>query len=120
MPHATTYFDFLTLCEENNARILQYSSHISPKLLALFVVIALKHDQNQSLTVSDAMALQDLASSAALHKRIDDLREAGMIDLVFKGENRRTKYLIPTEKGNRYLKLMGQLLRTALRHKATV
>jgi DNA-binding MarR family transcriptional regulator len=120
MPYATTYFEFLVLCEENNARILQYSSHISPNLLALFVVVALKHDQDQSLTVSGAMALQDLASSAALHKRIDDLREAGMINLVFKDQNKRTKYLIPTEKGNRYLKLMGQLLRTASRYKATV
>jgi DNA-binding MarR family transcriptional regulator len=118
MPHAAAYFDFLILCEEKNTRILQYSSHISPNLLALFVMVALKHDMHQSLTVSDAMALQDLASSAALHKRIDDLRAAGMINLVFKENDKRTKYLVPSETGNRYLKFMGQLLRTSSKRKA--
>lgn len=59
------------------------------------------------------MALNHMASSAALHKRIDDLREAGMVCITYKGENRRTKFLSPTDKGERYLEFMGQLLRTA-------
>jgi DNA-binding MarR family transcriptional regulator len=78
--------------------------------MALFVAIALKDASGEAMTVSETMSLQNIGSSAALHKRIDDLREAGMICVIFKGENRRTKYLIPTDKGGRYLEFMGQLL----------
>ena len=116
MPHASAYIDFLTLCEKKSSSIHQYSAHISPNLLALFAMVAIKHSQDETLTVSQTMALPHMASSAAIHQRIDDLREAGMINLVFKENDRRTKYLIPTEKGNRYLKFMGQLLRHASKH----
>jgi hypothetical protein len=34
-----------------------------------------------------------------------------MIGVVFRGKDRRTKYLVPTEKGERYLQMMGELLR---------
>lgn len=105
--------NFLRLCETNRTLINHYSSHISPAALALFVVIVLNHEKNRPLTISEAMALDHMASSAALHKRIDDLREAGMVCVTFKGQNRRTKFLSPTNKGERYLKLMGQLLRRA-------
>jgi predicted transcriptional regulator len=117
MPHANVYIKFLTLCETKNLSIHQYSAHISPKLLALFEMVAIQHDKNESMTVSQAMALPNMASGAAIHKRIDDLREAGMIGLVFKEQDKRTKYLIPTEKGIRYLKFMGQLMRCAAKHK---
>ena len=117
MPHTTIYFDFLQLCEQKKSLVNQYSAQISPNLLALFELIVVKHAQDQAMTVSEAMALQHMASSAALHKRIDDLREAGMIDVIFKGRNRRTKYLIPSEKGERYLRFMGQLLRKAAKAK---
>lgn len=110
MSHPNIYFDFLILCEEKKAFIQQYSAHISPSLLALFVVIAMKHDQGEPMTISETMALEQMASSASLHKRIDDLREAGMIHAVCKGPNKRNKYLMPSEKGDMYLKFMGQLL----------
>ena len=116
MPHTNIYIDFLSLCEQKSAAIHQYSAHISPNLLALFAMVAITHARDESMTVSQAMALPNMASSAAIHKRIDDLREAGMINLVFKENDRRTKYLILTEKGNRYLKFMGQLLRHASKH----
>jgi DNA-binding MarR family transcriptional regulator len=105
--------NFLQLCESNCTLITHYSSHISPAALALFVVIVLNHEKGHPLNISDAMALDQMASSAALHKRINDLREAGMVCVTFKGKNRRTKFLAPTDKGERYLKLMGQLLRRA-------
>lgn len=115
MPYTAIYFDFLKLREQKKSLTAHYSAQISPNLLALFELIVVKHAQDQAMTVSEAMALQHLASSAALHKRIDDLREAGMIDVIFKGRNRRTKYLVPSEKGIRYLRLMGQLFRKASR-----
>lgn len=118
MPHTTIYFDFLQLCEQKKSLVNQYSAHMSPNLLALFELIVVKHAQDQAMTVSEAMGLQHMASSAALHKRIDDLREAGMIDVIFKGRNRRTKYLVPSAKGDRYISFMGQLLCSAASNKS--
>jgi DNA-binding MarR family transcriptional regulator len=114
MSYKNLYFDFLLRCEHTQALINQSSAHISSKLMALFVVIATQHAEGNSMTVSQTMEMPHMASSAALHKRIDDLREAGMICVVFKGADRRTKYLVPTDKGNRYLQLMGKLLRAHL------
>lgn len=111
MAHQNLYFDFLLRCEHHQALIKQSSGHISSKLTALFMALAIRHAHGQAMTVSEAMLQPEMASSAALHKRIDDLREAGMICVVFKGSDRRTKYLAPTDKGNRYLQLMGDLLR---------
>ena len=79
----------------------------------MFLVLATRHANGQAMTVSEAMLQPEMASSAALHKRIDDLREAGMICVVFKGSDRRTKFLAPTDKGQRYLQLMGNLLQAA-------
>lgn len=116
MPHSNIYFDFLVLCELKQSQINNYAAHISPAALALFLVIALRHSAGATMTISGAMALSNMASSAALHKRIDDLREAGMICIAFQGTNRRTKYLAPSQKGDRYLKFMGQLLRSVAKH----
>ena len=113
MPYTKLYFDFLHRCEKDQVLINQSCAHISSKLLTLFVEITLKAAQGQPMTVSQTMSLRGIASSAALHNRIDDLREAGMICVSFKGADRRTKYLIPSDKGNRYLTLMGKLLRSA-------
>lgn len=118
MSHPHTYFDFLLLCAHKQTLIDQSSAHISAKLMALFLTLAHHAEQGKPMTVSAAMSLQHIASSAALHKRIDDLREAGMIGVVFKGTDRRTKYLVPTDKGDRYLTLMGTLLQSAMRQKS--
>lgn len=115
MSHPNPYFDFLLRCEHEQALINQSSAHMSSKLMALFVLIAIKHAEGQAMTVSQTMALPGMASSAALHKRIDDLREAGMICVMFKGSDRRTKFLIPTDKANRYLSIMGDLLKVDAR-----
>jgi len=112
MPKRKIYFDFLILNEKNNALIQRSSAHISLNQLALFEVIALKHSQGQTMTISQAMALQHLASRAALHVRINDLREAGMIQVLIKDGDRRSKYLAPSGKGERYLQLMGKLLQS--------
>jgi len=113
MSSSRLFINFLIACESKRSLINNYSSHMSPAALALFVVIVLNHEKGHPLTISEAMALNYMASSAALHKRIDDLREAGMVCVTFKGKNRRTKFLTPTDKGERYLKFMGQLLRCA-------
>ena len=43
------------------------------------------------------MTLNNIVSPATLHRKLDELREGGLIEQSFEGKNRRTKYLVPTK-----------------------
>ena len=83
----------------------------SRKLLEL---IALKHNQQNPLTISEAMALVHIASPATIHRKLDLLRDVGMVDTVHEGKNRRTKYLVPTQKAFEHFAGLGQAMQKAL------
>lgn len=80
----------------------------------LLEVIAVHHAQEKPLTVTDAMALNTIASPATIHRKLDQLRELGMIDTVFEGKNRRTKFLVPTQTAHDYFEKVGQVMEQAL------
>ncbi|NDC60707.1 MAG: hypothetical protein EBZ60_01610 [Betaproteobacteria bacterium] len=79
----------------------------------LLEVIAVQHSQGQHMTVSDAMGLGHIASPATIHRKLDLLREIGMIDTVFEGTNRRTKFLIPTEQAHAYFNTVNSVMQKA-------
>jgi Fe2+ or Zn2+ uptake regulation protein len=76
----------------------------------LLEVIALSHAENRPLTVSAAMALEPIASPGTIHRKLDLLREMGLIDQIFQGDNRRTKYLVPTPVTDAYFDNLGRML----------
>jgi len=80
----------------------------------LLEVIAVRHADEKPLTVTEAMALTTIASPATIHRKLDQLRELGMIDTVFEGKNRRTKYLVPTQMAHDYFNKVGQVMQQAL------
>ena len=51
--------------------------------------IAIKHLDEKPLMDSQAMKLDAIASSSTIHRKLDELHEAGLIDLTFEGKNRR-------------------------------
>lgn len=79
----------------------------------LLEVIAVQHSQGQPLTVSDAMALSHVASPATIHRKLDLLREIGMIETQFEGSNRRTKFLRPTPQAEKYFSTVGEVMQKA-------
>lgn len=107
-----TYLRFLNFIHaldgDTNAPQMDLDAH---KLLE---VISVKQSQGNPLTVTDAMALQHIASPATIHRKLDQLRELGMIDTVFEGKNRRTKYLVPTQAAQNYFEQIGQVMKQAL------
>jgi DNA-binding MarR family transcriptional regulator len=80
----------------------------------LLEMIAVRHASEKPLTVTDAMALDTIASPATIHRKLDQLRELGMIDTVFEGKNRRTKYLVPTQAAQDYFAQAGKVMQQAL------
>jgi len=80
----------------------------------LLEVIAVKQSHGQTITVTDAMAMVQIASPATIHRKLDQLRELGMIDTHFEGTNRRTKYLKITDKAQLYFSTVGSLIQQAV------
>ena len=88
--------------------------HMDLDAKKLLEVVSVRHDLGKPLTVTDAMALGQIASPATIHRKLDQLRELGMIDTVFEGKNRRTKYLVPTQAAQDYFDAVGRAMKEAV------
>jgi hypothetical protein len=62
----------------------------------LLMRVAMAHHAGASMNVTQAMNLDHIGSPAMLHRKINDLLNQGLIELTFEGNNRRTKFLVPT------------------------
>lgn len=78
--------------------------------LRLLEAIALAHNQGAPLTVTDAMALNAIASPATMHRKLTRLIEGGLIEQTFAGKNRRTKYLVLTKNSDKYFEKLGNAI----------
>ena len=107
------YLRFLRLAqvvETQNTSVRDIDSNA----LLLLNEIALQHLADKPLSVTHAMALKKLASPATLHRKLDELREAGLIEQIFVGKNRRTKYLVPTKDAHSYFAKLSKAIMSAV------
>ncbi len=65
------------------------------KSLLMAVIVAKQN--GAPLNVSQAMQMRRIGSPAKNHRKINDLLDAGMIELAYDSGNRRTKFLVPTD-----------------------
>ena len=112
MPSKQVYLRFLNLIHALEGGDHAPTMDLDAK--KLLEMIAVRHAHGQALTVTDAMALNSIASPATIHRKLDQLRELGMIDTVFEGNNRRTKFLIPTQVAHDYFEKVGAAMQQAL------
>jgi hypothetical protein len=100
---------FFALLETIN-HIENKHQHLLPDLDArvLLMRIAVANDKKQPLNVTQAMSLKQIGSPAMLHRKINDLLRLEMVELVFEGSNRRTKYLLPTPRALNILDEMAE------------
>ena len=89
-------------------------NNIDSTALLLLNEIAVQHLDGKNITVTEAMLLSNIASPATVHRKLDELREAGLIEQVFEGKNRRTKYLVPTKEADTYFSKMSKAITSAV------
>ena len=77
--------------------------------MRLLEAIATAHSQGLPLKVTDAMEL-GIASSATLHKKIEALKALGYLQIEHPEDNRRTKYLAPTQLALSHFDALGKAL----------
>jgi predicted transcriptional regulator len=83
---------------------------LSPTAILLLNEIAVKDFEEQPLTVTQAIGFNALGSSANLHRKLDELRETGMIEFRSIGKNRRTKYLYITKVAFDYFQIKSKAM----------
>lgn len=108
MSNAATYMRFINL---THAVTSQWEgAGIDLLSLRLLEAIAIAHSEGAALTVTDAMTLNAIASPATMHRKLTNLLDAKLIEQVFEGKNRRTKYLVPTAQASKYFEQLGKAL----------
>ena len=96
-PQKSTYLRFLQLISAVDG--LPWLLEIDPHERALFDVLCLHWSQGQPLTVFNAIHQTQLGSSSTLHKRLKRLIAKDLILARCSEGNRRTKHLVPSDKG---------------------
>jgi DNA-binding MarR family transcriptional regulator len=106
----TSYLRFLQITSAINALPCSVDLDLHEK--AMFDLLCLHWSKNQPLTVSDAINQPQLGSSSTLHKRLTRLISKDLIVVKHKGDNKRTKYVLPSENGNTYIQWLSEQLTT--------
>ena len=107
------YLRFLRIARGVDIQNTQVKNIDSTALL-LLNEIAVQHHDGKNITVTEAMLLSKIASPATVHRKLDELREAGLIEQVFEGKNRRTKYLVPTKEADSFFAKMSKAITNAV------
>ena len=102
------YIQFLKLSQALTDKDI--GQELDTTAIKFLELITINHSKDRQLTVSEAMALSYIGSPATMHRKIDLLRKQGWIDLIHKGEDRRTKYLQPTAKAHKYFDSLSKLM----------
>ena len=110
-PVPLKYLDFLFAtyqAREVNHKLLL----IPPDEQRLLEIIAVRHAKHQTLTMMQALELRDqlFLSPSAVSRKVDNLREAGLIHVVTDRADRRVKFIEPAEKALIYFELLGALM----------
>jgi hypothetical protein len=92
---ANAYMRFLQLAKSVQA--LPDGPNLDANEKALLEEIALSWFENRVMTVREAIGLTHLGSPATLHKRITRLRQKDLLKTFNQPEDKRAKYLIPTD-----------------------
>ena len=80
---------------------------------ALLEAIALRWFENKPMTVREAIGISQLGSPATLHKRITRLRNRDLVQTFSQPDDKRAKYLIPTDKSIAMFKDFGKKMNAA-------
>lgn len=109
-PTANAYMRFLQLAK--SIQQLPDARQLDANEKALLEEVALRWFDNRAMTVREAIGLAQLGSPATLHKRITRLRQKDMLMTFNQPEDKRAKYLIPTEKTLDMFAYLGNEMKT--------
>lgn len=105
-PLANAYLRFLQLAR--TVETLPGSAPIDANEMALLEAVVLRWHESRPMTVREAISISALGSPATLHKRITRLREKNLLATYSEPEDRRAKFLVPTQQALDHFHQLGQ------------
>jgi DNA-binding transcriptional ArsR family regulator len=109
-----TYLRYLQFVSSDEIH-KQKQEAISPIAIFLLNKIAVKDFEEKPMTVMQAMNLKTLGSPSNLHHKLNELREAGMIEVTSVGTYRRTKYIFITQAAKEYFQIKSEAMLKAVK-----
>ena len=109
---ANAYMRFLQLARA--VQQLPDAPQLDANEKALLEEIVLRWYENRVMTVREAIGLTHLGSPATLHKRITRLRQKDLLKTFNQPDDKRAKYLIPTDKTMSLFGDFGKKMNTAV------
>jgi DNA-binding MarR family transcriptional regulator len=109
---AIAYMRFLQLAKA--VQQLPDAPQLDANEKALLEEIVLRWYENRVMTVREAIGLTHLGSPATLHKRIKRLRQKDLLKTFNQPDDKRAKYLIPTDKTMAMFGDFGKKMNTAV------
>ena len=109
---ASAYMRFLQLAR--SVQQLPDGPNLDANEKALLEEIALSSFEDRVMTVREAIGLNHLGSPATLHKRITRLRQKNLLKSFSQPEDKRAKYLIPTDQTIAMFGDFGKKMNSAL------
>jgi hypothetical protein len=107
------YLKFLELIDSLSGTEFDLKLHF--KTIKLLEAITLHAMIDQTLTVSDALALRNLASPATIHRRIDYLIDVKLIRYEYRSSNKKAKFLVPTKQTLAYFRKINELMLSVMK-----
>ena len=111
MRNNAAYLRFVALAHAVTAQL--DAETVDSTALRLLEAIAVAAAQSNALTVTQAMQLNLIASPATIHRKLRALDDQQLIKFIYMGKDRRTKYLVATNKADQYHAALGQALAQA-------
>jgi len=112
IPIDNVYLRFLQLAKAIQS--LPESPLLDANENALLEAIAVHWYEERPMTVREAIGLAHLGSPATLHKRITRLRAKDLVQTFNQADDKRAKYLIPTDKTLAMFSDYGNKIRTVV------
>jgi hypothetical protein len=109
---ANAYMRFLQLARA--VQQLPDAPQLDANEKALLEEIVLRWYENRVMTVREAIGLTHLGSPATLHKRITRLRQKDLLKTFNQPDDKRAKYLIPTDKTMELFGDFGKKMNSAI------
>ena len=105
MTNRSLYLRFMGLA---NALHKRTGSDIDPISIKLLEAITDGYEQGKLLRVSDVLELNELASYATLHKKIELLKRNNLVEIEYVTGDHRSRYLTPTKVTLKYFDDLGK------------
>jgi DNA-binding HxlR family transcriptional regulator len=102
------YINFLNFVKALEPSVEIDQIDVTSKLILDEIAIGVAKEK--PMTVSEIMGLKDLGSPATLHRKLNTLIDAHMVNAVFHGNNRRTKYMALTKEGESYFRRLSDAI----------